>query len=85
MLTIQGVNGNLGGWWDSVSSVFSKVSSAAAPVVNAQIDSVKQQIRDEAGIGAKQAVAPYVYASIGASVIAIAISVTALMSSRKKA
>lgn len=85
MLTIQGLNGDLGGWWDSVSSVFSKVSSAAAPIVNAQVDSVKQQIRDEAGIGAKAAVAPYVIGSLGVSAVAITLSIIALTRSGKKA
>lgn len=83
MLTIQGMNG-LGGWWDDVSSVFKKVSSAAAPVVDAQIDSVKQQIRAEAGIGAKQAVMPYVVGSLAVGSIALVLSITALVSSHKK-
>lgn len=85
MLTIQGLNGSgLAGWWDSVTDVFKKVGSAAAPVVDAQIDQVKQQIRDEAGIGAKQAVMPYIVGSMAVGGLAFVLSIVALSKSTKK-
>ncbi len=73
----------MSGWTDDVVDFFKKAYNVSEPIVDAQLQKVKEQIRFEAGEGAKAAVAPYVYASLGASAVAIVLSLAALKRSRR--
>lgn len=77
------LHGGMNGWTDDVVSFFKKAYNVSEPLVDAQLQKVMERVRAEAGIGAQQAVAPYLYATMGVAALSLVLSLAALRKARR--
>lgn len=78
------LHGEMSGWTDDVVDFFKKAYNVSEPLVDAQLQKVMERVRAEAGVGAQQAVAPYIYASLGVSALAIVLSLGAIRIAKRR-